>query len=143
MPSITVVIADHEKASRAACLRLLQPEKGIRVVGEARSGFEVIAAAAKLKPRVLLLALGGAPRHGVAVLPALRQKSPRTKVVLLTERASEARILDALSYGARGYLEKKDLPLFLPKAVRAVNAGGAWVPRKMVPKIIARWLVTA
>jgi two-component system nitrate/nitrite response regulator NarL len=137
MPPITVVIADREKASRAACLRLLGPEKGIRVVGEARSGLEAIAAA-KLTPRILLLDVHMAAGNGLTLLRLLRQKSPRTKVILLTRRASEARILDALSHGARGYLDKKVLRAFLPKAVRVVDAGQAWVPREMVAKLLDR-----
>ena len=137
MPPITVVIADREKASRAACLRLLRPEKGIRVVGEARSGLEAIAAV-KLRPRILLLDVNMAAGNGVALLRILRQKSPRTKVILLTRRASQARILDVLAHGARGYLDKKAFRTFLPKAVRLVDAGQAWVPRKMVAKILDR-----
>jgi DNA-binding NarL/FixJ family response regulator len=138
MPSISVVIADREKARRAACLRFLQPEKRIQVVAEARSSMEAIAAAVRFKPCILLLDLSLSREKGVALLPALRQKSPRTKVILLIGRASEARILEALSHGAQGYLEKKVLRAFLPKAVRVVDAGEAWVPRKMVPKIIDR-----
>lgn len=137
MPPITVVIADREKASRAACLRLLRPEKGIRVVGEARSGLEAIAAV-KLRPRILLLDVHMAAGNGVALLRILRQKSPRTKVILLTRRASQARILDVLAHGAWGYLDKKAFRTFLPKAVRLVEAGQAWVPRKMVAKILDR-----
>lgn len=137
MPPITVVIADREKASRAACRRLLRLEKGIRVVGEVRSGLEAIAAV-KLRPRILLLDVHMAAGNGVALLRILRQKSPRTKVILLTRRASQARILDVLAHGARGYLDKKAFRTFLSKAVRLVDAGQAWVPRKMVAKILDR-----
>jgi len=138
MPPITLVIADQEKARRIACVRLLQPEKGIRVTGEARNGLEAIAATAKLKPRVLLLNLSLLKGKEISLLPVLRQKSPRTKVILLTRRAPESRILEALSHGAMGYLEENVLNAFLPKAVRIVDAGEAWIPRKMVAKIIDR-----
>ncbi len=53
---ITVVIADRQRARRAACLRLLEPVRGIRVVGEARSSLGAIAAT-QLRPRILLLDL--------------------------------------------------------------------------------------
>jgi DNA-binding NarL/FixJ family response regulator len=137
MPPISVVIADRERARRTACLRLLQHTKRFRVLGEARSSMEAIAAA-KLRPRILLLDLSLSPGRSVVLLRVLRQKSPRTKVILLIGRASEARILEALSRGAQGYLEKKVLRAFLLKAVRVVDAGEAWVPRKMVAKIIDR-----
>ena len=138
MSPVNVVIAHHEKIIRAACLNLLQPEKGIRVIGEARRGFEVITVVARLKPNILLLDLNLIKRNRIALLLVLRQKSPRTKVILLTHRASESQILEALSHGALGYLEKRLINTFLPKAVRKVDAGEAWVPRKMVAKTIER-----
>jgi DNA-binding NarL/FixJ family response regulator len=137
VPPITVVIAAPDRAQRAACLRLLAPEKGIRVLGQARSGLEVLASA-RLKPRVLLLDLDLSRGGGSALLPALRRKSPGTKVILVAGRASAARILEALCHGARGYLDQKVLRTFLPKAVRTVDAGQAWVPRTMVPRIVER-----
>lgn len=137
MRPVTVVIADHEEARRAACLRLLRPEPGIRVVGEAQSGLKVVAAA-RLRPRILLLDAQLSAGKGVSLLRVFRRKSPRTKVILLTRRSSQVRILDALSDGARGYLDTRALPTFLPKAVRRVDAGEAWVPRRMVAKILDR-----
>jgi len=59
-------------------------------------------------------------------------------VILLTYRASETQILEALSHGALGYLEKRLINIFLPKAVRKVDAGEAWVSPKMVAKTIER-----
>jgi hypothetical protein len=62
--------------------------------------------------------------------PAPR-KSPQTKVILLTDGASDARTLEALSHGAR--LPRQGLLTTFPaRAVRVVDAGVAWVPRKMV-----------
>jgi DNA-binding NarL/FixJ family response regulator len=132
----TVLIADFEKAGRATCQRLLLPEKKIKVVGEARCGLEAMTAAAKLKPRVLLLDPSGLEGEGVSLVSTLLEKSPKTRIILLSERASDADILDALSQGALGYLAKPALTTYLTKAVRAVAAGEAWVPRRMVGKLI-------
>ena len=139
MPSpITVLIAERQRADRAACLRLLETERGIRVVGEARSGLETIASTGRLRPRILLLDLALARAEASPLIPALRQKSPQTKVILLTDGASEARTLEALAHGARGYLDRSVLAMFLARAVRVVDAGEAWVPRKMVARIMDR-----
>ena len=135
---ITVVIAERQGADRAACLRLLEAESGIRVVGEAKNGLEAIASTGRLRPRVLLLDLALARSQGSPLIPALRQKSPQTKIILLTDGASEARTLEALAHGARGYLDKALLTTFLGRAVRVVDAGEAWVPRKMVTRIMDR-----
>jgi DNA-binding NarL/FixJ family response regulator len=138
MPVISIVIADRGKAGRAASRRLLEPEKDIRVVGEARSGLDAATAAEKLKPSIMLLDLALVDGDGSALLPVIRRKSPRTRVLLLSDRTPDARTLEALSHGARGYLDKATLGTYLSRAVRAVNAGEAWVPRKMVAKIMDR-----
>ncbi len=138
MPVITVVIADHRKSGRAACRQVLQMEKGIEVVGEARSGLEAMAVVAKLKPCILLFHLNLFKGRKINLLRALRQKSPKTKVILIPLRGPETQILDVLTHGVRGYIQEKDLRTFLPKAMRLVDAGEAWVPRKIVAKIIDR-----
>jgi DNA-binding NarL/FixJ family response regulator len=138
MPPITVLIADRDEAKRAACARVLLPENGIQVVGRAQNELETLSATAKLKPRILLLGLDLLQKKKILLLCALRQKSPRTKVILLTRHTPETRILEAFSYGARDFLEEKGLGAFLAKAVRCVDAGEAWVPRKMVARIIER-----
>ena len=138
MPLTTVLIADLEKAGRATCRRLLQPEKKIRVVGEARDGSGTMMATVRLKPRVLLLDRSLVGGKDVSLVSTILENSPDTRVILLTERASDARILDALSQGALGCLARNRLPTFLAKAVRAVDAGEAWVPRVMVARLIDR-----
>lgn len=134
---ITVLIADPKPAIRAACRRILQPEKGIRIVGETRNGLETIASAIKHKPRLLLLDFNLCSGAFSSLLPIICEKSPKTKVILFTRfTVSEAKVLKALSLGARGYLDKKVLDTFLAKAVRVVALGEVWVPRKMVARIL-------
>ena len=137
MSPITVVVADKQKASRTACVRLLESEEDIRVVGEARSGLDVLAAAT-LRPRIVLLSLDLAPGHSAALVRVLRRRSRRTKVILLGRRAPEAALLETLSHGARGYIERRSRRIFLPKAVRKVDAGEAWVSRRLAGQIVDR-----
>lgn len=138
MAPISVVIAGGLR-ELAFCRRLLEPERGIAVVGEVPNGLDALAAVARLRPRVLLLDFDRPRLDALVALPRIRLRSPRTKVILLrTRRTSETLILEALSRGARGYLDRAAVPTFLPKAVRAVDAGEAWVPRRMVSKILDR-----
>ena len=138
MPPIRVVIVDRAKSGRTTCRTLLEPEKGIRVVGEAASGLDAVIVAERLKPSILLLDLGSFNGDGASLLPAIRRKSPLTRVLLLTDDPSDAPTLEALAHGARGYVEKGALRTYLTRAVRAIGAGEAWVPRKMVTQIMAR-----
>ena len=134
--SITVVIAGHQKSRRAVYFRLLQADKGIRVIGEAKNILEAIAASAKLKPNILLIESGLSRGKRIALLPVVRRRSPKTKAILLTRNGAETRLLKALSFGARGYLKEALVATFLVKAVRHVYAGEVWVPRGMTAKIV-------
>ena len=132
----TVVVATARQ--RALCRSLLAPTDGCSIVGEGRTVVEALELTARLQPAILLL---GSPHGRTApplALSLIRSRSPRTRIILLTERASEADILDALSQGALGYLAKDGLPTSLARAVRAVAAGEAWVSRRMVGRIIDR-----
>jgi DNA-binding NarL/FixJ family response regulator len=138
IPIISVLIADPDKRSRAACVRALHGVRGVRVVGEATTGLEAVSTTAKLKPRVVLLDLELSSEFGASLIAVLRRKSARTRVVLLVGRASEERILEALSHGAVGCLTKTDVARFLPEALEAVSSGEAWMSRKLIPKIMDR-----
>jgi DNA-binding NarL/FixJ family response regulator len=135
---ITVMIAEPRGARVASCRSLLRRRRGIRVVGEAWRGAEVVAAATALKPRVLLLDAGVSAGDVVPLLRGIRRGSHGTRVIVLMPRRSEDAALDLLAVGARGYLERRVVEARLVKAVRAVSAGESWVPRRLVPRIIRR-----
>ncbi|HKN86014.1 MAG TPA: response regulator [Nitrospiraceae bacterium] len=136
MSAISVVVADQQKALRSSYIKQLLAETGIAVIGQAATTYEVMKAL-KLKPHVLLLDWEISSIHGVSILPLVRHQSPSTMVILLGERTSRRRLLDALSLGARGYLRKAVVRTLLPKAVRVVGQGDVWIPRTIVSTILA------
>jgi DNA-binding NarL/FixJ family response regulator len=136
MTRITVVVA-AEPRDRALCRSLLPPAAGIAVVADVDVGEAALAAVARLRPQMLLLDLQRPRLDALAALPRIRLQSPRTRVILLTSRRIPAAlILEGLRRGARGYLDRAAFRPFLLKAVRAVDAGEAWVPRQMVSRIL-------
>jgi DNA-binding NarL/FixJ family response regulator len=138
MPIVTVLIADADKATRNACIRVLHSVRGMRLVGEAQSGLEAVSATARLKPRVILLDLRLSSEFGASLVSVLRRKSARSSVILLVGRATESKILDALSHGAVGCIKKTEISRLLPEALVAVSSGEAWMSRKLIPKIMDR-----
>jgi two-component system nitrate/nitrite response regulator NarL len=135
MQAITVVVADPEKERRAAYLRRLAPEQGIRVVAEASTAAETLGTA-RYAPRILLLDSSLAQGRGMALLHLFRRSSPQTRILVLTGQTSRAALLDAIAHGAHGCLNRRQIRAFLPKAVRKIDQGEPWVSRKMVPSII-------
>jgi DNA-binding NarL/FixJ family response regulator len=138
MSAITVLVSSPDRGSRRACLNLLVAQEGVRVVGEARTGLQTLAMVGMLKPRILLLDQALSRDDARSLLPAIRSRHPGTRLILLTRSGTEALALDALSLGARGCLAWEAIPGFLAAAVVAVDAGEAWVPRKMVAQLMDR-----
>ncbi len=140
MAFITVVVA-AEPRHQALCRRSLERESGIAVAAEAPPGAGALALAARLRPDVLLLDFTRARLDVLARLPGIRHRAAGTRVLLLTApRTAETLILEALNRGARGYLDDAAIPALLGRAVRALHAGEAWVPRRMVSKLLDRLL---
>ena len=90
----------------------------LRVVGEASDGTEAVAAAAKLRPDLILLDLVMPDRGGIEVLPQLRRVSPASRVIVISGFVSPALEQTALEAGASAYITK-GVPL--PEVLRRVS----------------------
>src|SRR5436309_6180704 len=64
---------------------------------------------------------------GLDVLPIVRQRAPRTRVVVFSMYASEDFVLQALKNGATGYVLKGCDPAHVVEAVRRAAAGRCYL----------------
>jgi len=156
MRAITVAIADEDEERRTRFERSLQGEQDIRLLtnrtAEGRISQDrrlrsranitriddVVARSRRLKPRILFASLQQCTDANCSMLSSLRSECPETLVVMLADESDqhEERILQALASGARGYLNPGVDALHISKAVRVIDRGEAWVPRKMLGKIM-------
>lgn len=137
MATISVVLAAQRTSIRSACRDLLEAAADIQITGEATSGGELVRLAGS-RPHVVLVDLDLCLRYRDGLLRMIREVSPQSKILLLTARSSTSHVVDALAQGARGYLGRHDFKPFLIKAVRALDAGEAWVPRRLVGRLLTR-----
>src|SRR3970040_1915844 len=136
MVPIKVVVADDHTLFREGIRKILSLEKDILVVGEAARGDEVIKVAERTKPDVLLLQLKMPKAEVVQTLLDLREKSPGTKVLILTAYSEDENILNTAKGGAMGYVLKGiDFPTLL-QAIKTVHKGGVWLDKK-TPSAVA------
>ena len=135
--AITILIADDHPIFRDGLRRLLESERGFKVVGEACDGVEAVDFVRQLKPEILLLDLAMPRRHG---LEALREISNShtgpVRVILLTAAAEREQIVQALQLGARGVVLKDCGTEILMRSIRSVLAGEYWVGREPVSNLI-------
>ncbi|MEU9982474.1 response regulator transcription factor [Streptomyces sp. NPDC050856] len=120
--TVRVLLCDDHAVVRAGLLALLGSEPGIEVVGEAGSGEEALAMAAKLRPDVVLMDLQlGAGIDGVEA--TRRIAAPDVRVLVLTTYDTDADITRAIGAGATGYLLKAERPEELFTAIHAAAQG--------------------
>jgi len=136
MGPIRVMVADDHTMFREAIVHYLNAQEEIEVIKEAADGHETLALVVEARPAVLLLDLVMPDLDGLEVLRQVRERSPETKVLILTGYFDEGLVLRALQQGAIGYFLKGGSTVGLVKAIRAVAGGEAWVERNLIGKFL-------
>ncbi|SDS28462.1 response regulator [Microlunatus soli] len=142
MNPVRLVVCDDHVVVRAGLLALLGSEPDIEVVGEAGSGEEAIAMAAKLRPDVVLmdLQLG----DGIDGVEATRRiATTGVQVLVLTTYDTDADITRAIGAGATGYLLKAERPEELFAAIRAAAVGRTTLSAPVADRVMNQMRGTA
>ncbi len=133
---VKILIADDHPIFRDGLRRLLEAEKGFKVVAEACDGVEAVDFARKFQPEILLLDLAMPRRPGLEALRELNHQSAQVRVILLTAAAEREQIVEALQLGARGVVLKDCGTEILMRSIRAVLGGEYWVGREPVSNLL-------
>ncbi|MEU6014881.1 response regulator transcription factor [Streptomyces sp. NPDC047515] len=136
-PPVRILLCDDHAVVRAGLLALLGSEPDIEVVGEAGSGEEAVALAAKLTPDVVLmdLQLG----EGIDGVEATRRiAATEAHVLVLTTYDTDADITRAIEAGATGYLLKAERPEELFAAIRSAAQGRTTLSPPVASRVMAR-----
>ncbi|MFD3334987.1 response regulator [Streptomyces sp. NPDC058700] len=135
--SVRILLCDDHVVVRAGLLALLGSTPDIEVVGEAGSGEEAVAMAAKLRPDVVLMDLQlGAGIDGVE---ATRRIAPTgVHVLVLTTYDTDADITRAIEAGATGYLLKAERPEELFAAIHAAAQGRTALSPPVASRVMDR-----
>lgn len=134
---VTVLLADDQTLFREGLKDLLEDEKGIKVVGEAKTGPEVIEMVKKLKPDVVLMDIKIPELDGISATKVIREKFPQTNVIILSSYEDEAHITEAVSAGANGYLSKMLPASELVNALKTFTSESVMIPQQIMNKLIS------
>jgi DNA-binding NarL/FixJ family response regulator len=124
---IKVLLADDHAFVRDSLVELFAASGDVTVVAECEDGEQVLDAAQRTQPDVVLLDLAMPRVTGMEAARRLLAAHPDARVVVLTGSLTPALVREAQEIGVAGYLLKDDDPGALPAHVRTVAAGGtAW-----------------
>ncbi|HLI32253.1 MAG TPA: response regulator transcription factor [Solirubrobacteraceae bacterium] len=131
---IRILLADDHVVVRHGLRMLLESEPDFEVVGEAGDLDETRRYVLMRQPDVLILDLTMPDGTSIDLIPQLRERSPQTRIVVLTMHEEPAFARSALAAGALGYVLKEAADEELIDAVRRAAAN----ERYLNPRLGAR-----
>jgi DNA-binding NarL/FixJ family response regulator len=117
---------------------MLSSASNLRLVGEAASGTEALAAIDALKPDLILMDVHMPEMDGPATAKAVLLRRPEIKVVAWTVSESSDDLLRMMQVGCSGYVLKDVGPAELQRALLSALRSESPVPRKMIPEVLRR-----
>lgn len=137
MTSINVVVIDQNNAGARDCSAWLYEDREICITARSSQIDDTGALCASYRPDVLLVSTRCLRDPQPGWLADVHRQSAGTRVILMDDALTDDALVECLSTGALGWVEADATPL-VGKAVHAVHAGEAWVPRKLARRLIDR-----
>jgi len=137
---IRILLADDHAVLRSGLKLLLNSQDDFVVIGEAPTGLSAITFAEELQPDLILLDLNMPGLGGLEALPIIRQKSPDSRILILTMHGEPEYLQQAIKNGASGYILKKAADTELIIAIKAVMKSEIYVHSSMTKELLTDFL---
>lgn len=131
-----VMIADDQELIRESLKVVLAMRPDMHVSAVCQDGEELLQALAKHLPDVILMDVRMPRLDGVEATREVKKRYPKVKVIILTTFDDDEYILNALKYGASGYLLKGASVTDLVGAIRKVAQGSAMLNPEILDKVM-------
>jgi DNA-binding NarL/FixJ family response regulator len=135
-----MIVDDHALVRAAVRQAISAPD--LDVVAEAASAEEALELALQTRPDIVLLDIDLPGMSGVQLVRELAPRLPETRIVMLTVSTSERDLVEAVRFGAVGYLTKDLSAEALSAGVRSAWQGDLAMSPRMAARLVRR-LVSA
>ena len=140
MPQTTqtrVLLVDDHAIMRDGLREVLQRSGTFDVVGEAGDGEAAVRVARNVKPDVVIMDVMMPVKSGIDACREITETLPDAKVLILTAASEEDAVLEALTAGAVGYLQKYSGKRDLLRTVKDVAEGQYRMPADAVKRVFS------
>ncbi len=132
---INIIIADDHPIIREGLKKIILSETGIRVIGEASDGADLLAILRTQHPDVVVLDLQMPGMDGLEVLEHLKREHPDLRVLVISMHPEDSIAVRLLKTGASGYVSKNRAPEELVVAIRKIAGGRKHISSELAEKI--------
>lgn len=137
---ITVLLVDDHTIIRHGLRRLLSDCPDMQVIGEASGGKEGVRLIRQLHPTVVVMDLSMPDMDGLDVTKSILYENSVTKVLILTMHATAEYAMRLMQAGAQGFLSKDAPSDEVITAIRAIAAGGSYLPPAFAQDLSLRYV---
>jgi DNA-binding NarL/FixJ family response regulator len=124
---VRILLVEDFEPFRNLIRRLLEPKPGLQIVAEVADGQEAVLQAAELKPALILLDIRLPSLNGLDAARQIRELSPDSKILFVSQEFSPEVVQEAMNLGASGYVLKPRLASDLLPAVETVLRGETFI----------------
>lgn len=135
-PRTTVMLVEDHALVRGAVRQAIS-QADIEVVAEVATAEAAIEPALALRPDLILLDIDLPGMSGLQFLREVKPRLPDTKVIILTVSSAHRDLVEAVRFGATGYLTKDLTPDALLRSIRGALDGDLAMPRKLAAEVVA------
>jgi DNA-binding NarL/FixJ family response regulator len=136
MPVTQVLVVDDFLPWLRLVRTMLESREDLNIIAEALDGSEAVQKAQQFQPDLILLDIGLPTLNGIETARRIRELSPNSKILFLSNETSAEVVEEALRLGARGYLLKPDDASKLLHALDAILRGEQFVGSRLRPNVI-------
>lgn len=123
MQAIKVSIVDDHALFRRGVADIVRETEGFMLMSEYGSGAEFLQSLQLQVPDLILLDLHMPYLTGLDVLEVLRQQYQHPRVIVLTASNDDQNVVEAIRFGANGFLHKDSSPEQIEHALQQVMQG--------------------
>lgn len=135
-----VIVASEYALEREAIIKILSSERELEIIAQVASTNDITEILNDgISGDILILDADMSSLDIFKIMKAIKEKSPRLKVLFLTSEYDPERIMGAIFAGCLGYISKNASATEFVKSVRALTRSEVWIERKLMSKVILRF----
>jgi DNA-binding NarL/FixJ family response regulator len=137
-----IVIFEDNERLRQSLKILLEGVEGYSVCGDYDNCDNAAAITDEQQPDVVIMDIDMPGVDGINGLRVIKERSPRTHIIMHTVFEDEDRLFKCLCFGANGYILKNTSFVSLLEAIDNVLHGGAPLSPSIAKKVLQSFQVT-
>lgn len=134
--TIRILIADDHSVVAEGLSKLIEQHNDMEIVALVEDGHEAIRHTLEKSPDVVIMDLAMPVMNGNDATRIIRQKSPGSRVIILSAYSDPVHVSRALQAGAAGYISKKSVAMDLIDAIRKVHEGSRYISSNLTDELI-------